>query len=322
MKEAGRKRSPQASLGLGAWVALTLVLTLLTPIVSIASTAPFASFAASPSSPLSDTPERAGAPTTNPPTMTVTYLANEGFLLSAGETKVLVDALFPGIRHYPKLTEDTRAELLAARPPFDEVDLVLATHSHEDHFGPAETLAFLSASPNAVLVTTPQAVARLTAAADFDPAIRARVHAIHPAEGASQTVSASGASVEVLNLHHGHERRPPIDNLGFVIHLGGFVVLHIGDTEATLPEFSAYALGSRRIDLALLPGWFLAEPKWTPVTHSLSPRALAAMHLAEPDAPPSWFGSAGSLAGRMRRIRADFPGIWIPRAALESRTFR
>jgi len=32
----------------------------------------------------------------------ITYLANEGFLLSSEEEKVLVDALFDGIRHSPR----------------------------------------------------------------------------------------------------------------------------------------------------------------------------------------------------------------------------
>ena len=59
----------------------------------------------------------------------ITYLANEGFLLAAGEKKVLIDALFPGITNYPAVPEPIRSRLERAETPFDGVDLVLATEN-------------------------------------------------------------------------------------------------------------------------------------------------------------------------------------------------
>lgn len=253
--------------------------------------------------------------------VTVTYLANEGFLLASGEEKVLIDALFPGIDNYPTVPATVRADLVAARGPFAGVDLVLATHYHDDHFGPEEVLAFLTTQRDAPLVSTPQAVERIRASGEIDPELQSRLHAVHPREGDSVTFTEGAVRVEILNLHHGRGRRPPVENLGFLIELGGLRILHVGDTEVSLADVAPYDLDERAIDLALLPGWFLAEPGWAEVTRALAPRAIVAMHLAEPDAPASWFGSAGSLEGRKRRIREAFPGVWIPSRPLESRQF-
>src|SRR5512147_2776523 len=54
----------------------------------------------------------------------ITYVANSGFLIWAGEKKVLVDALFDNDHGHPgapTLVRDGKA-------PFDDIDLVLATH--------------------------------------------------------------------------------------------------------------------------------------------------------------------------------------------------
>ena len=55
--------------------------------------------------------------------MTVTFLANEGVLLTSGNRKVLIDALFQEYRPMYALPADsTRRALQAARPSFDGVD--------------------------------------------------------------------------------------------------------------------------------------------------------------------------------------------------------
>jgi L-ascorbate metabolism protein UlaG (beta-lactamase superfamily) len=66
--------------------------------------------------------------------VTVTFIANEGVMLSGGGRKVLIDALFERYSTGFALADDsTRAALAAARAPFDSVDLLLFTHRHGDH---------------------------------------------------------------------------------------------------------------------------------------------------------------------------------------------
>src|SRR5688572_3717123 len=91
--------------------------------------------------------------------VTVTFLANEGVVLSGGGRKVLIDGLF--LRYetgYAVPADSTQAALARATPPYDSVGLVLVTHRHGDHFHPAPVAAHLRANPRAVLLTSQQVI--------------------------------------------------------------------------------------------------------------------------------------------------------------------
>ena len=65
----------------------------------------------------------------------VTYVANEGFLIESQTKKVLIDVIFnTGFGQYLVATKDIQKKLHKALPLFNDVDLVLVTHKHADHF--------------------------------------------------------------------------------------------------------------------------------------------------------------------------------------------
>lgn len=239
----------------------------------------------------------------------VTYLANEGFLLAGGGKKVLVDGLFAaGVRGYPTIPDSLYSAAVAAEPPFDGVDLVLASHFHADHFDAETVVRHLRANSKARFLSTPQAVSRIHEAAQEDKGISSRVEAAYPREGEALPLSRAGIELEVLNLHHGRGRQPPVENLGFVVRMGGLTWLHVGDTEATLEDFRANGLADKDIDVALLPEWFLDYEEFVEVIRTvIRPRHIVVMHLATRQAPASWFGEHGSYAKRRQAIRARFP---------------
>lgn len=253
--------------------------------------------------------------------LTVTYIGNEGFLLEAGGRKVLVDALVrPDRPVYVEVSAATRRKLEAAEAPFDDVDLVLATHHHGDHFDPRAVGRHLAASPRAVFVSTPQARAELARSfADFE-AIADRVRAPVPAPG--ERVSMPELGLAVLDLHHGRDRDPPVENRGFVIELGGWTLLHVGDTEATRPDLAPFRLAEVGIDLAFLPDWFLAAAPWEGLTEELvRPRRIVVIHL-----PPGWDRGAGADDRRARQrvdeIRLRHPDALVFRRELEAQTLQ
>ncbi|HMB52952.1 MAG TPA: MBL fold metallo-hydrolase, partial [Thermoanaerobaculia bacterium] len=213
----------------------------------------------------------------------LTYLANEGYLLDDGAGgKVLIDALFgDGLDHYPVVPPATRTDLEAGNPPFDGVDLLLATHYHDDHFDPQAVGRFLTANPQAQLLTTPQAVADLEGSFSGYDAIASRVRATLPAEGIRQTHRFGVITVTVFNLHHGRDRNPPVENLGFLVDLGGVRLLHVGDTEVTGADLAPLALDDEGIDVALLPTWMVSTPRGVKtVRQRIAPRQVVPIHFA------------------------------------------
>lgn len=245
--------------------------------------------------------------------VTVTYLANEGFLIEAGETRVLVDALFgDGLRGYPVVPAALREELENARGRFADVDLILASHEHGDHFDARAVARHLRASPRTVFLSTEEAVADLRRELG-DAAAKLELVAAAPGPGRRAGLELPGISVEVLDLHHG---RLPVDNLGLVLRLGGLAVLHAGDTDATAADLEPYRELLAGVDVALVPSWLLAQAAWREIG-----RHLVVMHLAAPDAPASWFGPSGSLAAAVAEIHAGLPEAWVPLEPLASRRY-
>lgn len=246
----------------------------------------------------------------------VTFLANEGVMLSAGGTSVLIDALFgEGLRGYGVVTPETRALLERAAPPFDRVAAVLATHAHRDHFDAAPAWRHLQANPRALFVSTPEAVDSVRAVAGPAASTNSgRLIAALPANGERRLVaSAPSIRIHALGLPHSSgTRRATPQNVGFVVEIGGFRVLHIGDTNEPEGSFASLRLDELGIDLALLPSWYLSgESRQDVVRRTIRPRALAAVHVAPlPKGGGSLLG--GGAAERERaRIRAAFPSAHV-----------
>ena len=262
----------------------------------------------------------AKAPTVTTPTVEVTYLGNEGFLITAGERKLLIDALFgDGIDGYPVVPPGPRRQLEAATGAFAAVDLVLATHDHDDHFNARAVARHLHANPRARFISTHQAVERLRQLPDFDP-LADRAEGYWPAENARVTVTHGDIEVTILNLHHGRGRRPEVQNLGLLIDLGGVRLLHVGDTEVSPVDIRPYRLRDEAIDVLFAPSWFFDSPRFRQVIDEIGAGARIAMHLAEESAPASWFGPSGSREKRIAEIRKADPEA-VLFEAMETRSF-
>jgi L-ascorbate metabolism protein UlaG (beta-lactamase superfamily) len=190
--------------------------------------------------------------------VSITFLANEGVLLSGGGRKVLIDALF--LRYGPNYAvppDSTQRVLQAARSPFELVDLILVTHRHGDHFHPAPLAAHLQSNPRAQLVTSQQVIDSLRSGGRSVPDQRLLALTTNPGSVRRETIG--GVSLQLLGLPHGGERHRQVQHLGYVVELGGRRVLHVGDTEVSANAFAPLRLDTARIDVALLPAWMVTS---------------------------------------------------------------
>ena len=67
--------------------------------------------------------------------VTVTYVANEGVLIQSDSKQVLIDALHkPYLSEYLATPQKVLDDMMASRPPFEDIELLLVSHIHGDHF--------------------------------------------------------------------------------------------------------------------------------------------------------------------------------------------
>jgi L-ascorbate metabolism protein UlaG (beta-lactamase superfamily) len=185
----------------------------------------------------------------------VTYVGNAGFLVQMGKKKILIDGCFRGFAGSYLLPQEIQDKLAKAEPPFDGIDLILATHAHGDHFDSELVRRHLQSSPKAVFASTRQATAPL-----MD--LRGRVLTFEASRGKADRREVAGIHVEALYLPHGAPAagKPEILNYGYVVSVGGFSFFHTGDidpSQVTFEEFRAYDLPERKLDIAFIQHYCL-----------------------------------------------------------------
>ncbi len=251
-------------------------------------------------------PESAGS------SVEVTYIANEGFLLSGGGKIVLVDALFRrGVPGYAVPSEVMRKQMEAAQSPFDRVDLALATHSHDDHFDAEAVGAHLMSNRSALFASVAEATGMLRDGFKDFAYISSRVHTVSPGKGGRARLELNGISIEVLRAPHGRAQ-----HAAYLFTLAGKKFLHLGDTDGAAADFAPLRLERENIDVAFIPDWFLLYPDWPEVVRKhIRPRRIVAMHVALENPPEATLRQhmrkVGGHAGLARKIPAEFPGAIV-----------
>lgn len=242
------------------------------------------------------------SPTPNPPI--VTYVDNSAFILSAGSNNILFDP------HY-LMPKELKEIILAGKEPFTELDMVLITHDHSDHFDPELTLQLLRDNPSAELISTQSVIEQVSLLAEADPAIISRLSAYEPEEGRQISEKKNGIRFEVLNLPHNY----PVTNLGFLIDLGDLTVFNTGDI-VDIGALDNYDLHSERIDLALIPYFFLVEEQFwdasgnNPLIEAITPQLIIPSHYSIP---------RGDLLLHRDDLLARIPGAVLFDAPLQTR---
>jgi L-ascorbate metabolism protein UlaG (beta-lactamase superfamily) len=225
--------------------------------------------------------EGAAAAYQQPSTVEITYIANEGVLISSGNKQVLIDGLHRQYEiDYAFLPPAQREKIETANAPFDKIDLILVSHLHLDHFHPESVGLHLKHNPKAMLVSSQQVVDEVEKEFKDYEAIRARITGATPPLKEKVAMKVAGIDFEVLNLGHGSERFRWIQNLGHIIKLGGKKLLHIGDADTTAETFEKFNLDEAGIDIAILPFWFLLQKNGqTVIREHIKPKHIIGVHI-------------------------------------------
>jgi L-ascorbate metabolism protein UlaG (beta-lactamase superfamily) len=219
--------------------------------------------------------------------VTVTFVSNEGVLLSSRSGKVLIDALFRSYQDFVFPSDSLRGAMEAGRAPFDSVKLALATHWHGDHFEPRPVTAFLRANPRATFLASQQVLDSL---ARYEPARSLPSHQLVPstmAPGTRRRLTVNGITLDVLGISHGTGRHRSVQHLGYLVELDGVRILHLGDSWVEDDTFKPFRLDTSRVDVALVPSWLLRNAATRQVIlREIRPRTIMAFHLGRDDEAP------------------------------------
>jgi L-ascorbate metabolism protein UlaG (beta-lactamase superfamily) len=243
----------------------------------------------------------------------LTFLANAGVVVSSGDQKVLIDALFDKPNpEYRAPSPEVLDKIMKGETPFDGVDLVLVTHNHPDHFDASLAARYMETVPGPILLAPADAVVELRKATADWARIEPRVIPFDLKVGEKAERSLKQVPVTAFRTLHGKQEAPM--NIMFLFELGGWRIFHEGDSPGNVDEYRDFGLGNEPVDLALVHFWFPLEPQCARFLQEvLKPDHIALTHLPirlEGDAP-----------GKIDMVRSSYKDIFLMLPGMPAKVF-
>ena len=233
----------------------------------------------------------------------VTSILNAGVTAELGEAEQSVKFLFDPLydNHFGtfEIPSDELIEaIVTGAPPYHDVDAVLVSHAHGDHFSASQLTQLLSAQDSVKLVAPAQAVERMRQLDEWQTAFEERVIAIAIANGeAAPSFEVSGATIEAIRTPHSGwpERHVDTHNLTYRVSApNGARVMHFGDADPGEQHFAPHAefFADARTGLAIVPFWhFSTEDPARLIDQTFNADGAVGMHV--PVDEPGWLADSG-----------------------------
>lgn len=195
------------------------------------------------------------------------YMANEGVMVTDGETKVLFDPLYPeSYGQYLLVPSEMRQALFSGEAPFQGVDAIFISHFHGDHFSAEDLIALMQTQTGVSLYAPQQAVLEMRTLATADEqSIFSRVHPVSLQYGdAPVTMEMNDLLVEAVRIPHSGwpTGRLNVENIVWRVTLNeNTTVVHMGDADPNDEHFALDPEYWDRVDpdMAFPPYWFFAS---------------------------------------------------------------
>ena len=246
----------------------------------------------------------------------ITYIANEGFLISSSKKKVLIDAVFTeGYGIYAVPAPELLERMRKAEAPFKDIDIILVTHADGDHFDPSSMVHYLKNNPNTTLICPQQAFRFMGEEAGFGQ-IKDQIEPIELECGATAELNCQGIPLKILRLKHSLDKSNMKQNLSFIVELEGKKFIHLGDAEEKIDNFEKYQwLKQEDIDVAFIPFWYLPDPDGRDIIKNLiNPKHIFLMHISP--------GNLNDVFNRIRKHLNQFPNTLVFRKSMENQKIK
>ena len=195
------------------------------------------------------------------------YLANEGVMVSDGDTRILFDPLYPeSYGQYLLVPEAMRKALFEGVAPFDGIDAIFISHFHGDHFSAEDVLALMQAQPDIALYAPQQAVLGMRSLATAgQSSVFSRVHGVSLEYGDEPvTLEMDDLLVEAVRIPHSGwpTGRVDVENIVWRVTLNSnSTVVHMGDADPNDEHFALDPEYWERVNpnMAFPPYWFFSS---------------------------------------------------------------
>ncbi len=253
----------------------------------------------------------------------ITYISNEGFLLTSTNHKILIDGLYSegyGIFSVPP--KEVTDKIMNAEAPFDNIEMLMLTHYHKDHCDPVLNNQYLSKYKNVRFVTTKQSVVFIDGNCFGFIGKKKQFDIITRALNQSVSKIVDNVPINAFGLKHlsfynkdSVNLEETIFKVSFLFEIDGIKIFHSGDTE--MDAFQDYLKEHEwtdSVDVAFLyKGLFKSGEKGLDyILNLLHPKYIVIMHVQ--------LNEAGAWVDKVDKLKTRFPNIIYFRNPMDSIT--
>lgn len=194
----------------------------------------------------------------------ITYLANCGYLYESDMEKVIIDPFgteFGNFFYLP--SAKTRTDIVQGNKPFENIDLLLITHIHGDHFNALLAEKFLLMNPKTKMICPPQVYKQMRDSCIDIARINSQIISPKIDINASKKITVNGIKIMAIRMQHGTDRSlegidskdyteyEKTENFGYVINIENHNIFHQGDACLKINREALKRI-NRPVDIAYL----------------------------------------------------------------------
>lgn len=206
------------------------------------------------------------------------YVANAGVLININGKKVLIDGLNSDDLPFYKSTPAKISEQIARGiPPFDNIDVMLITHNHSDHFDVESVVRFLKKNLDTIVISNHEVIS--TIRKHISDIVETRLIGLQPKYQCEERIQVKGIDIVAFSLVHDGKEYAEVSNLAFLID-SSKKVLHLGDGSPVKENYEALNLQQYKVDLLIANFPYVSLPSARNIIEEyIKPKKIAVVHL-------------------------------------------
>lgn len=215
--------------------------------------------------------------------ISVTYIANCGYLLEMDSSKIIVDGLFKSGHNRYSIPDTTTQKLLVSNQyPFNDLDLILVTHTHEDHFDSEMVVTCMQNNETVKLLCPQQVIDEISKYESAYEKIKTRIIECTPDAFTSQFVQVGNIEINACRFAHPGERHKNVQNIAYLVSINNKSFFHSADIDPLqINKYTGIKLNDLNIDIGFINEDFAKIENSGSTKELINAKCNVAMHLPD-----------------------------------------
>ncbi|MFK7775402.1 MAG: MBL fold metallo-hydrolase [Saprospiraceae bacterium] len=227
----------------------------------------------------------------------VTYIANDGIMIEYEDKKVVIDAINRTV-NLGGWVAPSSAELLKVEngvAPYDNIDVIMITHNHGDHYATSAVTNYLNNNPNTKLIVPSSLESSFSSNAtqivDFSINKFERINVIE-----------NEVSIDILQIEHFDQfgnNFSGVESFAYIVTMNDKKFLHAGDIDYVDSQLDVFNLLDDEIDVVFIPtfGDLVSTTNRDAVINNVDPEHIVCLHF-----------NTSTLSTNLSQVNSIYPG--------------